>query len=79
MYKHRDPKFKCQYCDQRFAFKSELEFHVTVHEGEPSFYCKHKDCNKGFVRLSDLKGHEETHTGEMHYCPYCSLSANDKC
>ena len=32
MYKHKERKFVCRYCGDGFAFKSELEFHMTVHQ-----------------------------------------------
>ena len=74
MYKHWGT-LKCQYCDEKFAFQSELEIHQTVHDEEPSFYCK--SCTRSFMRLGDLREHEESHTGDVHYCTVkgCNFSA----
>ena len=74
MYKHRST-LECQYCDEKFAFQSELEIHLTVHDEEPSFYCK--SCTRSFMRVGDLKEHEESHTGNVHYCTVkgCDFSA----
>ena len=65
-------KTECQYCDEKFAFQSELELHVIVHDEEPSFYCK--SCTRS---LGDLREHEESHTGNIHYCTIkgCDFSA----
>ena len=78
MYKHRST-LECQYCDEKFAFRSELEIHQAVHDEEPSFYCK--SCTRSFMRIGDLKEHEESHTGNIHYCTVkgCDFSAPLKC
>ena len=78
MYKHKERKLSCQYCKEKFAFKSELEMHMSKHQGEPSFYCK--QCTKAFMRIGDLREHEETHTKKTHYCPKagCTYSAKLK-
>ena len=74
MYTHRST-LECQYCDEKFAFRSELEIHQTVHDEEPTFYCKL--CTRSFMRLGDLREHEESHTGVIHYCTVqgCDFSA----
>ena len=78
MYKHWST-LECQYCDEKFAFRSELELHLAVHEEEPSFYCK--SCTRSFMRIRDLREHEESHTGNVHYCKVkgCDFSATLKC
>ena len=77
MYKHRST-LECQYCDEKFAFQSELELHLVVHENEPSFFCK--SCTRSFMRVGDLREHEESHTGNIHYCTVkgCDFSATLK-
>ena len=77
MYKHKPRNYKCKYCDQSFAFKSELEGHTIVHQGEPGFFCE--NCDKSFMRYPDLAAHERTHTGDSHKCTIegCGYSAKD--
>ena len=74
MYKHRGT-LECQYCDETFAFQSELDLHLIVHEDEPTFFCK--SCTKSFMRIGDLREHEESHSGNIHYCTIkgCDFSA----
>ena len=74
MYKHRST-LECQYCDETFAFQSELKLHLIVHEDEPTFFCK--SCSRSFMRVGDLREHEESHTGKMHHCTIkgCNFSA----
>ena len=74
MYKHRST-LECQYCDEKFTFPSELEMHLIVHEDEPSFFCK--SCTRSFMRLGDLREHEESHTSDNHHCTVkgCDFSA----
>ena len=64
MYKHKEHPHKCKICKQDFAFKSELEGHLIKHQAEPGFYCE--ECDKSFMRFSDLTAHTETHSGEIH-------------
>ena len=40
---------------------------MAKHRGEPSFYCT--QCTKSFMRLGDLKEHEETHSKHIYNCP----------
>ena len=77
MYKHKPPKHQCAYCNESFAFKSELDGHLIKHQGEPGFFCE--NCEKSFKRYQDLVAHEETHTGEVHKCMItgCNYSAKD--
>ena len=74
MYKHRST-LECQYCDKTFAFQSELELHLIKHEDEPTFFCK--SCTRSFMRVGDLREHEESHTGKKHHCTIkgCNFSA----
>ena len=74
MYKHRST-LECQYCDETFAFQSELELHLIKHEDEPTFFCK--SCTRSFMRVGDLREHEESHTGKKHHCTIkgCNFSA----
>ena len=75
MYKHKPRKYKCNYCDQSFAFKSELDGHTIIHQGEPGFFCE--NCDKSFMRYPDLAAHERTHMGDVHECTVegCGYSA----
>ena len=77
MYKHKPRQYKCKYCDQSFAFKSELDGHTIVHQGEPGFFCD--KCDKSFMRYPDLAAHERTHTGDVHKCTVegCGYNAKD--
>ena len=78
MYKHKERKFSCQYCDEKFAFKSEVEIHMANHQGDATHFCR--KCTKSFQRIGELREHEQTHTNKLLYCPKkgCSFSGKLK-
>ncbi|GFY58685.1 zinc finger protein 227 [Trichonephila inaurata madagascariensis] len=62
--------YKCEVCEQTFAWKSALENHYHVHKNKESFTCD--VCKKSFFELNDLEKHYLTHTNE-------SLSESEIC
>ena len=63
-------------CDDSFATASELSSHILSHatpDVKP-FTCK--TCNMAFIKLQDMKDHEETHTAKTDSTPPPSQIAN---
>ena len=58
--------FKCPNCSKRYKTKGHLKDHVEIqHNLIKKYFCEF--CNKKFGRISTLKAHIRTHTGEKKY------------
>ena len=62
-YSHGDLKFPCKQCDEAFAFKSELNFHKTIHRKILTFKCMSTNCNKSYKSSNELNKHVLKHSG----------------
>nr|CAD7193541.1 unnamed protein product [Timema douglasi] len=66
-----DLPFNCDKCDKRFATMSMLQNHKYLHH-EGKHHLKCSECEKGFLKNSDLKVHMRSHTNEKpHTCKIC--------
>ena len=77
-YTYQDGQFECTTCKRTFAFKSQLEQHSYSHTTIRQYKCPEKNCNKSFTHEHDLKKHEKSHSGEVHYCIRCDYSNTDE-
>ena len=67
-YCHGELKFICNHCDDAFAFKSELNFHKTVHKKIPTFKCMFTNCNKSYKSANELNKHVLKYSGMEWEC-----------
>lgn len=70
--KHEQIKsYECNYCEKQFFTKQQLSLHERVHTRCNLYKCQY--CDKfRFIRLSDKKRHESTHTGIRPFqCKKC--------
>ena len=77
IYSHKELKFKCDDCDQRFAFESNLQRHRISHRTLLTHCCVYLNCNKKFKNKGDLTCHAKEHDGIMHKCADCSYENPD--
>ncbi|EFQ33460.1 uncharacterized protein GLRG_08739 [Colletotrichum graminicola M1.001] len=72
-----DAQYKCQFkgCDKLFSRSYNYKAHLDTHDEkrEYPFPCPVADCNKRFVRKTDLQRHNQSvHMKEKnHRCDYC--------
>ena len=72
-YMHKFCKHPCRYCDKKFPFKSQHDFHENVHM-TTHFQCTRTGCKSSFTRDSDLKLHLAMHDAEPLHCSDCDYS-----
>ena len=68
-YTHKDLRFKCEDCDQEFAFERNLQTHRISHRNLASHFCVYPKCDKKFKNKGDLTRHAKEHDGVKHKCP----------
>ena len=73
---HSDKRpFKCNFCNKNYKTNGHLKDHFEIqHLKIKRFTCNF--CNKKFGRISTLKAHNRTHTGEKNY--KCKIEGCDK-
>ena len=66
-------KWTCSKCEKSFKFqhrlKAHLETHIEIHSRARPFQCQ--DCDKRFLRSSDLWAHQRIHSGSKYTCLQC--------
>ena len=67
--------FKCPYCIKCYKTNGHLKDHIEIQHNLIKKYCC-QFCNKKFGRISTLKAHIRTHTGEKNY--KCKMIGCDK-
>ena len=58
---HTKRKFKCQYCDKKFALAQYLKDHLNVHTGDKPYLCKYEGCTQAFSQAGKLSVHKRLH------------------
>ena len=67
--------FKCPHCTKCYKTNGHLKDHIEIqHNLIKKYFCQY--CNKKFGRISTLKAHIRTHTGEKKY--KCKMEGCDK-
>jgi len=67
----------CETCNRTFDNQRKLQYHETIHKGEPQFSCT--ICSSRFYRKPELLKHIQTHTDEKPYmCSVCRKSYRSK-
>ena len=77
-YSHGKLSYVCDVCNSGFAFRSELNFHKTVHRTVSSYHCVSKGCGKSFKSSNELNKHAQKHLGVSWECNMCDYSTNDR-
>ena len=77
-YTHQDGQSECTASNRTFAFKGQLVQHSYSHTTTRQFKCPEKNCDRSFTHEQDLKKHEKSHSGEVHYCTRCDYSNEDE-
>ena len=73
LYEHqKDKKFTCETCGKKFSFKGQLDQHKIVHRSIKTHKCMAKDCNRWFMRSTDLRVHTATHDKREYTCEHCA-------
>ena len=67
--------FKCPHCNKSYKTNGHLRDHIEIlHNKIKKYICKF--CKKQFGRISTLKAHNRTHTGEKNY--KCKIEGCEK-
>lgn len=66
----RRKKFKCKYCQRRFASVTHLKDHLLVHCGTKPYVCVHLNCKARFQSNGELLEHRRTHPVFKAKCMY---------
>ena len=77
IYEHTKTGYHCSFCDKKFPFKSQKEYHETIHTSTERFLCSHPGCTSSFGHESDLKSHEERHKNDPIKCEFCEFTSKD--
>ena len=77
-FRHKELKFKCSKCGDKFPFQSQLDDHLIKHIDERAHSCN--SCTKKFKNASSLRKHALVHDGQKHYCNHkkCDYWSYDK-
>ena len=75
-YIHKDLKFKCNQCGQRFPFASSHDSHKLSHTSDKTQVCK--ICGKSYVNKGDLVKHEKVYFSKMWKCQLCAYENHDE-
>ena len=68
--------FQCPHCTKSYKTNGHLKDHIEIqHKKIKKYVCE--TCNKKFGRISTLKAHIKTHTGEKNF--KCKLEGCNKC
>ena len=68
----------CDVCNDGFAFRSELDFHKTVHCTVSSYHCVSKGCGKSFKSSNKLNKHAQKHLGVTWEYGKCDYTTDDR-
>ena len=77
-YRHKELKFKCSKCGDKFPFQSQLDDHLIKHIDKRAHSCG--SCTKKFKNASSLRKHALVHDGQKHFCDQkkCDYWSYDK-
>ena len=67
-YRHKELKFKCSKCGDKFPFQSQLDDHLIKHVDKRAHSCA--SCTKKFKNASSLRKHALVHDGQKHHCDH---------
>ena len=73
MYTHEETRYKCENCEFKCYFESELLTHNIVHRKTPTYKCMVAKCDRWFKRKWELTNHVHTHDDDMLKCDSCNF------
>ena len=73
---HKDTKFACNKCDQKFVYACGLKLHRNLQRQVKMHACFASGCQKQYKWSQDLEHHVKSHLQEVlfecHLCKYSS-------
>ena len=74
MYTHEETRYKCEKCEFKCYFESELLTHNIVHQQTPTYKCMVANCDRWFKRKWELTNHVRTHDDDVLKCDSCKFT-----
>ena len=78
MYTHEETWYKCEKCEFKCYFESELLTHNIVHRQTPTYKCMVANCDRWFKRKWELTNHVRTHDDDVLKCDSCNFTTKLK-
>ena len=78
MYTHEETQYKCEKCEFKCYFESELLTHNIVHRQTPTYKCMVANCDRWFKRKWELTNHVRTHDDDVLKCDSCKFTTKLK-
>ena len=73
---HWDATYQCPNCDQKFVYRSGLQFHCYLHLKQKLFKCFAGNCTAAYKWRQDLYRHIQRHLQIVHRCKLCEYSSS---
>ena len=78
MYTHEEAWYKCEKCEFKCYFESELLTHNIVHRQTPTYKCMVANCDGWFKQKWELTNHVRTHDDDVLKCDSCKFTTKLK-
>ena len=74
---HHEAMHKCPNCDQKFVYRSAVQFHHFLHLKHKLFKCFAGNCTAAYKWRQDLHRHIQLHLQIVHRCKLCEYSSSE--